>query len=484
MRVSRQSRRPKSSGELQDGGEDRTRHRLGQVVERGELFGADLEVGLEAGVAGLDHHVLVADDELVGALDVELVGAAAQPAHRLVEGEVARLGRHVLEREVRDVERLQDAGHDDVGAELVGGLAALGEQVDQLLLHALQAVAAEQQGIGVELEVEAGELGRVVLVADLLDHLHRDRRRTEAAIDEEELLLGADPPDAGLDGAVLQHQVERLQIAQELPGEGAQRFRVQLFDVVFAHRRGLSLGMQTDASLAATARSRGPQKRSLVETRYWIFSIEGSPSSGKAMSRRMTLACEVRVEAIAQSGAGVAQPAEPAGLGRGAFEPGPADVAEHHRAEPEEVKELALAVPALLDRQEDAAITLLVAQRVAAQAVVATEQKLALGVEILRQVDAGADVERLIREVAPEIAQAEREEEADPAPRLEPAAERRRAGHDLAFGRPPGAAQGALVDEGVAVGAEALRRRIRAWPSPASRPPGPRDGRCGRSRAR
>ena len=84
-----------------------------------------------------------------------------------------------------------------------------------------------------------------MLVADLLDHLHRDRRRAEAAIDQEELLLGADPPHAGLDGAVLQHQVERLQISQELPGEGAQRFRIQLFDVVFAHRRGLSLGLPT-----------------------------------------------------------------------------------------------------------------------------------------------------------------------------------------------------------------------------------------------
>ena len=50
--------------------------------------------------------------------------------------------------------------------------------------------------------------------------------------------------------------------------------------------------------------------------------------------------------------AGVAQPAEPGGRVRVAVEPGPADIAEDHRTEPEEMKELALSVPALLDRPD------------------------------------------------------------------------------------------------------------------------------------
>ena len=273
MRVSRQRRRPKSSGELHDAGEHRPGDRLGQVVERRELLGADLEVGLKAGVAGLDHHVLVADDELVGALDVELVRAAAQATHRLVEREVARLRRHVLEREIGDVERLENAGHDEIGVELVSSPPSLGEEVDELTLHLAQAVAAEDQRIGVEFQVEPRELRRVVLVGDLLDHLHRERRRGEVAIDQEELLLGADPANAGFDRAVLQHQLERLEVSQELPGEGAQRFRVQLFDVVFAHRRGLSLGMPTDCQ-SSSERFQPGRSRALAGRDELLDAVE------------------------------------------------------------------------------------------------------------------------------------------------------------------------------------------------------------------
>ena len=173
--------------------------------------------------------------ELVGALDVELVGAAAQPPHRLVEGEVARLGRHVVERQVGDVERRQDAGHDDLGAEPVRRLPRLGEQVRELRLHLLQAVAAEIERVGVEFEVEARELGGEVIVGGRLDHLHRERRRIEGAVDEEELLLGADPPHARLDRSVLEHPFEGLKIPEQAAGERPQRFGTELLDVVFAH---------------------------------------------------------------------------------------------------------------------------------------------------------------------------------------------------------------------------------------------------------
>ena len=99
------------------------------------------------------------------------------------------------------------------------------------------------------------------------------------------------------------------------------------------------------------------------------------------------------ISIVDEADAAVAQPAEPSGLGS-AFEPGPADVAEHRGAQPEEAEELARAIPALLDRQQGAPVTLLVAQRIAAQAGVATEEELVLGVEVARQVEAAGDVER------------------------------------------------------------------------------------------
>ena len=62
-------------------GEDGPGQQLGDVVEVDELVGPHLEVDLEAGVAGLGHHRVLAHAQLVGALDVQLVGLSAQ-VHR------------------------------------------------------------------------------------------------------------------------------------------------------------------------------------------------------------------------------------------------------------------------------------------------------------------------------------------------------------------------------------------------------------------
>jgi hypothetical protein len=57
--------------------EHRPGHHLGDVVAPRELRRSHLEVHLEAGVAGLQHDVVVAQQQLVASLDVELVVAAA-----------------------------------------------------------------------------------------------------------------------------------------------------------------------------------------------------------------------------------------------------------------------------------------------------------------------------------------------------------------------------------------------------------------------
>ena len=57
-------------------GQYRPRQELGHVVQAGELLWRHLKVDLEAGVARLEHHVVVARLQLVDALDVDVKIAA------------------------------------------------------------------------------------------------------------------------------------------------------------------------------------------------------------------------------------------------------------------------------------------------------------------------------------------------------------------------------------------------------------------------
>ena len=73
---------PQPFPEQKRGAGCRRQHRSGghegYVVESRELLRPDLEVHLEARVRRLEHHVVVLDQQLVHALEVELVSAAAQ----------------------------------------------------------------------------------------------------------------------------------------------------------------------------------------------------------------------------------------------------------------------------------------------------------------------------------------------------------------------------------------------------------------------
>src|SRR5206468_858097 len=93
-------------------------------------------------------------------------------------------------------------------------------------------------------------------------------------------------------------------------------------------------------------------------------------------------------------------------LGEGVHEPGLAGVEEGRGAQMDQVEDLAVAVEALLQGQEDAAVARLVAQRIAAQAAVAAEEELVLAVQAVGEVGAERGVEDLRAEVAQVVAQA------------------------------------------------------------------------------
>src|SRR6185503_19083546 len=125
------------------------------------------------------------------------------------------------------------------------------EELVELPLHRGQTVAAPHHGVEVELEVEAAELGgEVAVVGEVGQDLEVVVRRAPALVDEEELLLGTDPAHARLDGAALEHLLDGAQVGEQLPGELAQPFGVEIaFDVVAAHG-GASLTQGESAACA------------------------------------------------------------------------------------------------------------------------------------------------------------------------------------------------------------------------------------------
>ncbi len=162
--------------------------------------------------------------QFVLAEEVELVGAALEPVHRFVERVVAGVRRHVDELEIGLLEGRQDAGHDHVAAAGLGRLPRLAEQLAELPLHIAQTAAAEDVGVEVELEVEAGEFGREVRVLDGLEDLGGDRRRAPVGVDQKELLLGTDASHAGLEPLLLEHFFEGLNVLQEVAEKNPDLF--------------------------------------------------------------------------------------------------------------------------------------------------------------------------------------------------------------------------------------------------------------------
>jgi hypothetical protein len=171
---------------------------------------------LEAGVAGLQHDVVVSNDELVAPLDPKLIALAPQSIHGVIEGEVARSRRHVLEVEIGLLQGRQDAAEHHLGPDHLGRLAGAVDELVELLLHAAECVALQSDRIQVALHVEPAQLGREMGVVDVLEHLEGQRRRSAVGVDEKHLLLGAYAGDLGLEDAVIEHLLEGTQIGEEL----------------------------------------------------------------------------------------------------------------------------------------------------------------------------------------------------------------------------------------------------------------------------
>ena len=169
---------------------------------------------LEAGVARLGHHRVLAHAQLVGALDVQLVVLTAQPHEGVVEGEVARVLDHVGDGQVALANRRERSGEDDVQPRRLRRRPPEGEQLVELCVHAGEAVAAELLGIEVELEIEGTDLGRVGVAGEGGEHRQRAGGGLPRRVDEEHLLLGADSADTSLEAVLAQHRLQRLEVAE------------------------------------------------------------------------------------------------------------------------------------------------------------------------------------------------------------------------------------------------------------------------------
>jgi hypothetical protein len=144
---------------------------------------------------------------------------ASQPIHGLVEGGVAGDGRHALDPEIGGPEGGQDADEQHLDAHLARLRDRPIERLVDLPLHPAQAIARQPQRLEVELEIEAAQLGGEVGVAQRLDQLEVARRRHAVGVDEEELLLGPDAADVGLDPVLLEEALERPEVGEQPSGE-------------------------------------------------------------------------------------------------------------------------------------------------------------------------------------------------------------------------------------------------------------------------
>ena len=199
MRVSAHSRLPKSSGEFVAQARTGPASSWAMLYMLANSSALDLQVNLEAGVARLDHHRVVAHTKLVDPLDVQLEASPRRLRDGVVERQVARVLHHVVEREVALAHRRQDAGEHDVEAGGRGDGADDGRGARRAGPPSSKHVAAEDLRVEVDLEVERADLGREVPVGDVGEDRQRPRRRLPRAVDEEHLLLGPDAAHAGLE---------------------------------------------------------------------------------------------------------------------------------------------------------------------------------------------------------------------------------------------------------------------------------------------
>ena len=215
---------------------------LGGVPVRREVRGRDLEVQLHAGAGGLGRDRLAVGRHPLARrpLDVEVDVLAAGDEDRVVQGGVAVVGADPLALEVLGHDRREDADGDDVGPPAPCGVIGAGQRLPQVLLELEGGVARKRPRRHVELDVVARELGLVVGVGDLLEHLGVGEPGLEVLVDEVQLDLETRHGPVELEVALREHPLEDVQVlADLLPVALTLLARVALSADLFAHRTSL-----------------------------------------------------------------------------------------------------------------------------------------------------------------------------------------------------------------------------------------------------
>ncbi len=175
--------------------------------------------------------------DLVDPLDSKLVGAASQSVHRGVQRQIPRSLGHVHQIEIRLLESGEDSGHQNVGPELPRRSPGEREHLLDLPLHVAQTTPTELHRLEVELEIESSEFGRETRVVERLDHRLGDAGGAPGVIDQEELLLRADPSAVESELPILDHDLEGAKVGEKMLHEGAHLRALESgLDVLRAHR--------------------------------------------------------------------------------------------------------------------------------------------------------------------------------------------------------------------------------------------------------
>src|SRR6185312_5343294 len=90
------------------------------------------------------------------------------------------------------------------------------DEVIELFVHRAEAVTAEELRVAVHLELKLTELGRVVRVAaQAVEHTEHTTCRAPGFVDQEQLLLGTDATNAGLEHARREHVLECADVVEQ-----------------------------------------------------------------------------------------------------------------------------------------------------------------------------------------------------------------------------------------------------------------------------
>jgi hypothetical protein len=84
--------------------------------------------------------------------------------------------------------------------------------------------------VEIELEIEAGELGREVGIVDHFENLGGDWRRTPQLINQKQFLLGANAAHTSLEPFFLEHPLEGTNVLQEVPEKDPDLLGLSAFD--------------------------------------------------------------------------------------------------------------------------------------------------------------------------------------------------------------------------------------------------------------